>query len=95
MLHLVLWSRCRIVSWTLVLALVGLWVGGLAILPQEIDPRIYDSLRYRHIGPPGNQTSAVVGEPGNPLVYYIGASSGGIWKSTDGGTTWNPIFARG
>ncbi|MGD2294766.1 MAG: sialidase, partial [Candidatus Aminicenantes bacterium] len=59
---------------------------------QEIKPEIYSQLRYRHIGPPGNRTSAVCGEPGNPMVYYIGASSGGVWKSTDGGTNWRPIF---
>ncbi len=88
----VLLSRSRIGSWILVLAMFVMCTGGLAILAQEIDPQIYGSLQYRHIGPPGNRTSAVVGESGNPLVYYIGASSGGIWKSTDGGTTWNPIF---
>jgi photosystem II stability/assembly factor-like uncharacterized protein len=59
---------------------------------QEIDPEIYGQLRYRHIGPPGNRTAAVVGVPGDPLVYYIGASSGGIWKSIDGGTNWFPVF---
>jgi len=61
---------------------------------QEITPDLYKVLRYRHIGPPGNRTAAVCGEPGNPLVYYVGASSGGIWKSTDGGTTWFPIFDK-
>lgn len=59
---------------------------------QEITPEIYRELEYRHIGPPGNRTAAVCGVPGDPLVYYIGASSGGIWKSTDGGTHWFPIF---
>ena len=59
---------------------------------QDINPEIFSQLRFRHIGPPGNRTSAVCGEPGNPLVYYIGAASGGIWKSIDGGTTWLPIF---
>ena len=40
----------------------------------------------------GNRAAAIVGEPGNPLVVYIGAASGGIWKTTDGGTRWKPVF---
>ncbi|HEU4642516.1 MAG TPA: hypothetical protein VFS44_08685 [Gemmatimonadaceae bacterium] len=48
-------------------------------------------LRFRFVGPQGNRVSAVIGEPGNPNVYYAGAASGGIWKSTDGGTNWFPI----
>ncbi|MCD6516271.1 MAG: sialidase [Candidatus Aminicenantes bacterium] len=59
---------------------------------QTISPDVYRVLRYRYIGPPGNRTSAVVGVPGDPLVYYIGASSGGIWKSADAGEHWEPIF---
>ncbi len=81
---------------------IGLWAMAVLILffffgimqsyAQEITPEIFSALRYRNIGPPGNRTAAVCGEPGNSLVYYIGASSGGIWKSTDGANTWFPIF---
>jgi len=77
---------------TMSLLLVFLIGGVIQAYGQEITPEIFNTLRYRHIGPPGNRTSAVCGEPGNPLVYYIGASSGGIWKSTDGANTWFPIF---
>ncbi len=52
----------------------------------------FAQLRYRHIGPGGNRTSAVVGEPGNPMVMWVGASDGGIWKTTDGGVRWKPVF---
>jgi photosystem II stability/assembly factor-like uncharacterized protein len=52
----------------------------------------YGQLTFRFIGPVGNRISAVTGVPGDPLVYYAGAASGGIFKTTDGGATWNPIF---
>jgi len=51
-----------------------------AAYSQEVTPEIYSQLRYRYIGLPGNRTSAVVGVPGDPMVYYIGASFGRIWK---------------
>jgi photosystem II stability/assembly factor-like uncharacterized protein len=59
---------------------------------QQVTPELYSGLNYRFIGPPGNRTSAVVGVPGDPMVYYVGAASGGIWKSIDGGLNWEPIF---
>src|SRR3989454_6036871 len=50
-------------------------------------------LRFRFMGPSvGNRIASVVGVPGDPNVYYAGAASGGLWKSTDGGTYWEPIF---
>jgi len=49
-------------------------------------------LKYRYIGPVGNRATAVVGIAGNPWIYYVGAASGGIFKTTDGGIHWEPIF---
>ena len=54
----------------------------------------YSSLRYRYIGPAGNRTDAVAGVPGHPDVYYAGAASGGVFKSSDGGVHWASIFDR-
>src|SRR6202166_3364858 len=54
----------------------------------------FDGLKFRFIGPPGNRVSAVVGGPGDPNVYYAGAASGGVWKSIDGGTEWEPVFDK-
>jgi photosystem II stability/assembly factor-like uncharacterized protein len=53
---------------------------------------VLGALRYRHIGPIGNRLTSVVGIPGQPNIYYVGAASGGIWKTTDGGVHWDPIF---
>ena len=48
---------------------------------------------FRFLGPrAGNRVSAVAGVPGDINTYYAGAASGGIWKSTDGGNDWQPIF---
>ncbi len=58
----------------------------------RVQPETFDQLEYRHIGPKGNRTTAVVGVEGDPLVAYAGAASGGIWKTTDGGSHWKPIF---
>ncbi len=40
----------------------------------------------------GNRISAAAGIPGDPNTYYVGAASGGVWKSTDGGVRWAPVF---
>lgn len=57
-----------------------------------IDEQFFDELPYRHIGPVGNRVSAVAGVPGNPNLIYFGAASGGVFKSTDGGIHWTPVF---
>ena len=51
------------------------------------------NLQFRFMGPAvGNRISAAAGIPGDPAVYYAGAASGGVWKSTDGGANWAPVF---
>jgi photosystem II stability/assembly factor-like uncharacterized protein len=50
-------------------------------------------LRYRMIGPfRGGRTKAAAGVPGQPNVFYIGVCNGGVWKTTDYGRVWTPIF---
>src|SRR6478672_10456828 len=57
---------------------------------QQAEP---DPLKWRFMGPSvGNRIAAVAGVPGDPSIYYAGAASGGVWKSTDGGATFAPVF---
>ena len=78
-----------------VMVSVGLALCGAASVKgaaQGIEPEQYGELSYRFIGPEGNRVVSVVGVPGDPRVYYAGGASGGIFKSTDGGTHWEAIF---
>ena len=52
----------------------------------------YAPLHWRFIGPEGNRFSASVGVPGDAQTYFVGAASGGIYKTTDGGITWRSVF---
>ena len=55
-------------------------------------PEQYGALHWRFIGPEGNRFSAAAGIAGDPHTYYVGAASGGIYKTTDGGVNWRPLF---
>jgi photosystem II stability/assembly factor-like uncharacterized protein len=67
-------------------------LAGAAAAPETKPPDPYAALAYRFIGPPGNRVSAVAGVPGDPNTYYAGGASGGVWKSTDAGIHWRPVF---
>ncbi|HYX82692.1 MAG TPA: hypothetical protein VE714_09895 [Gemmatimonadales bacterium] len=64
----------------------------LTVLSQQPDTTLWTRMHYRFVGPEGNRAIAAIGEPGNPLVAYIGAASGGIWKTEDGGVHWRAVF---
>src|SRR3954471_8529653 len=52
-----------------------------------------EPLTFRFMGPAvGNRISAAAGIPGDPTTYYAGAASGGVWKSTNSGQSFVPIF---
>lgn len=64
------------------------------VFSQQFDPETFSNLRFRFIGPDGNRAIAVTGEPGNPNVSYIGAASGGLWKTEDAGVNWKSVFDK-
>ncbi|MDP8979512.1 MAG: hypothetical protein M3O35_02855 [Acidobacteriota bacterium] len=60
---------------------------------QPFPPSLFDGLQWRLIGPfRGGRSVAVTGIPGDPTTFYFGSVGGGIWKTTNTGVTWAPIF---
>jgi photosystem II stability/assembly factor-like uncharacterized protein len=58
----------------------------------QIDPALYENLEYRSVGPNrGGRSAAVTGVPGQPDLYYMGATGGGVWRTTDSGGNWENI----
>ena len=60
-----------------------------------VDPSLFAALQWRGIGPyRGGRALAVAGVPGDPATFYFGAVAGGVWKTTDGGASWQPLTDR-
>jgi len=61
--------------------------------PGGVDAAVYGGLRWRSIGPfRGGRVNGVSGVPGQPYTFYFGSVGGGVWKTTNAGRTWLPIF---
>ncbi|GAB4032445.1 WD40/YVTN/BNR-like repeat-containing protein [Spirosoma jeollabukense] len=60
---------------------------------QPFAPNLFNAMKWRMIGPHrGGRTVGAAGVPQQPNVFYIGVNNGGVWKTTDYGRTWIPIF---
>lgn len=68
----------------------------LFVFAQPIDPKIYDRLDWRNIGPAnmGGRVTDIEGLPGNPFTVYVGTGTGGLWKTTNMGIDWTPLFEK-
>src|SRR3989475_1876070 len=76
---------------------LGIWTAELSAYAQgpNAAPKDQETFRLRFVGPRvGNRIASVAGVPGDPNIYYAGAASGGVWKSTDGGNHWEPLFDK-
>ena len=86
----------RIIVSALAAACVAALLVGV-LLPRAAARRqntgLYSALRWRMIGPPrGGRVNAVAGVPGEPTTFYFGSVGGGVWKTTNSGRTWTPVF---
>jgi len=79
-----------------ILMLTGLSISlpaAAATSKSQIDASALNGLNYRLVGPMrGGRATRVTGIGGDPTTYYFGAAAGGVWKTTDGGINWFPIF---
>lgn len=66
-----------------------------SVVAQPVDTSLLSGLRWRSIGPyRGGRTVGAAGVPQQPNIFYIGVNNGGVWKTTDYGRTWFPIFDK-
>jgi photosystem II stability/assembly factor-like uncharacterized protein len=78
----------------LTIALLGLGrIPSAAPEPPDSTELLYSDLHWRLVGPfRAGWATAVAGIPGNPSTFYFGGADGGVWKTTDAGVTWHPLF---
>ena len=95
--------RTRTLRYGLTLLLAAAAVAATATAPPApapasaaaAEPEHLGNFKFRFVGPRiGNRIAAIAGIPGDASVYYAGAASGGVWKSSDGGNRWAPIFDK-
>ena len=75
------------------LLLVALCALAVPVRSQSnVDPAFFNGLHYRLVGPArGGRVTTVTGVPSQPKTFYMGVASGGLFKTTDSGSTWTPI----
>jgi photosystem II stability/assembly factor-like uncharacterized protein len=70
-------------------------LGAVGAAAQTLKDDSLKGMKWRLIGPfRGGRVLAVAGVANQPNIYYFGAVAGGVWKTTDGGLTWSPIFDK-
>jgi photosystem II stability/assembly factor-like uncharacterized protein len=80
---------------SLMVGILAACFAGVPLRAQQFDQSKLQGLKWRLIGPfRGGRSIAATGIPGNSSTFYFGAVSGGVWKTTNAGLTWDPIFDK-
>ena len=95
-------TRCAVAALAISSAVPALALAQRATAPRSeaavianaatVTPGTYRSLNWRFIGPEGNRFTSAAGIAGDPHTYYVGAASGGVYKTSDGGVHWQSLF---
>jgi photosystem II stability/assembly factor-like uncharacterized protein len=84
--------RSSLAAFGLLLPLMALLTSTAAV-SQSVDLSMYSGMRWRLVGPfRAGRVTTVCGVPSEPATYYMGTPGGGVWKTSDGGRVWRPIF---
>ena len=87
--------RIAQLGFTVFFGLVGVLFLMSNLFAQSFSPEMFGGMRWRLVGPfRGGRAEAAAGIPGDPNTYYFGSAAGGVWKSTNAGASWTPIFDR-
>jgi len=85
--------RRTLMAVSIVIVLIAVYGVFDVFAQQPLPQSLYSGLRWRLIGPfRGGRVNAVSGVPGQPNTFYYGSVCGGLWKSTNAGRTWAPLF---
>jgi photosystem II stability/assembly factor-like uncharacterized protein len=83
----------RYLGFLLALLISGVAPVSTSLFAQNVPASLYQDMKWRLVGPfRGGRVLAVAGISGDPNTYYFGAVAGGVWKTTDGGLNWSPLF---
>lgn len=75
-----------------VIVLVCLGASGQSQARDIVNPDMFSELKWRSVGPyRGGRVTTVAGVPDNPQLYYMGATGGGVWKTSNAGLTWENL----
>ena len=77
------WTKPMLFSLALSLSLCSTVFGQTSDQNQQYSEHLIETLTYRNVGPfRGGRSTTVTGVPGQPFIYYMGTTGGGVWKTT-------------